>query len=298
MFPALICAVRRSVPARAVALAVALVLAAHAGVAAAATQPYGGATPEDVVERMRAAAETEDLGEMAACLSPDDRAALSMTMLMMTGMVMAFASMGAAMGENMADTMFMGIDDDESLSEEERAEARAAAEAEAAEAMVELEAMTAGFEAILKKHDLEDVMEDDTSMEDAEPAEMLAGVDQIALLQDLMGFLESLPGESEEGEGEGADAPVDVPEGELTGLVVDGDSAHGTIGDEEVDFVKVDGRWYLSLDLLEQMQGGGEMEMEEMDEEMMEEEMEEQMEEDMEEDVEEDGGGAIDGGGR
>lgn len=265
---------RRSVWRSAVALAVALVLASHAAVALAATQPYGGESPEAVVERMRAAAENEDLGEMAACLSPNDRATLSLTMVMMTGMVVAFASMGAAMGEGMAEGMAEAFEDEET-SDEERAEMQNQAQANKAKALAEIEAMTGKFEAIVEKHGLEDVMGDDVDVEDADPAEVLAGVDQVALLQDLMGFLEDLPGEEDEESDGGGDAPIDVPEGELTGLVIEGDAAHGTIGDEEVEFVKVDGRWYLSLDLMEQMgQSAGEMEtdddmeMETDDEEM------------------------------
>lgn len=255
---------RRSVWRSAVALAVALVLASHAAVALAATQPYGGESPEAVVERMRAAAESEDLGEMAACLSPNDRATLSLTMVMMTGMVVAFASMGAAMGEGMAEGMAEAFEDEET-SDEERAGTQDQAQANKAKALAEIEAMTGKFEAIVEKHGLEDVMGDDVDVEDADPAEVLAGVDQVALLQDLMGFLEDLPGEEDEESDGGGDAPIDVPEGELTGLVIEGDAAHGTIGDEEVEFVKVDGRWYLSLDLMEQMGSGGE---ETMDAEM------------------------------
>jgi hypothetical protein len=242
---------RRPVWRSAVALAVALLLASHAAVALAATQPYGGESPEAVVERMRAAAESEDLGEMAACLSPDDRATLSLTMVMMTGMVMAFAAMGAEMGEGMAEGMAEAFEDEE-MSDEERAAAKAERDAEKAKATAEIEQMTKQFEALVAKHGLEEAMADDSDMDDADPAEVLAGVDQVALLQDLMGFLENLPGESEEGD-DGEDGPVDVPEGELSGLVIDGSTAHGLIGDEEVDFVEVDGRWYLSLDLMEQM---------------------------------------------
>jgi len=259
---------RRPVWKSAVAFALALLLASHAAVALAATQPYGGESPEAVVERMRAAAESEDLGEMAACLSPDDRATLSLTMVMMTGMVMAFAAMGAEMGEGMAEAF-----EDEEMSDEERAAAKAERDAEKAEAMAEIEEMGRQFEAIVEKHGLEEVMDDDSNMDDADPAELLAGVDQVALLQDLMGFLENLPGESEEGD-DGADGPVDVPEGELTGLVVDGSTAHGMIGDEEVDFVKVDDRWYLSLNLIEEMRAGAGEAMEAEAEMEMESEME------------------------
>lgn len=242
---------RRPVWRSAVALAVALLLASHAAVALAATQPYGGESPEAVVERMRAAAESEDLGEMAACLSPDDRATLSLTMVMMTGMVMAFAAMGAEMGEGMAEGMAEAFEDEE-MSDEAKRERDAEMAAQRDEAAAGVAAITGEYEAILERHGLMELMSDDAAMDDADPAAMLAGVDQVALLQDLMGFLENLPGESEEGD-DGEDGPVDVPEGELSGLVIDGSTAHGLIGDEEVDFVEVDGRWYLSLDLMEQM---------------------------------------------
>ena len=267
---------RRTRSSRFVTLAVAALFAVHAGAAYAATQPYGGESPEAVVERVRAAAENEDLGEMAACLSPSDRSTLSLTMVMMTGMVVAFASMGAEMGAGMAEGMAEAFEDEE-MSDEAKRERDAEMAAQRDEAAAGVAAITGEYEAILERHGLMELMSDDDAMDDADPAAMLAGVDQVALLQDLMGFLDAMPGESEEGEegdGGGGDSPVDVPHGELTGLAVDGDHATGKLGDEDVEFVKVDGRWYLSLDLAEKMrQEAGGMDMDdEMDMEMDDEE--------------------------
>jgi len=231
---------------RGIAALVALLLGVHGGLALAATEPYGAESPQAVVARMKAAAEKEDLGEMAACLAPEDRAALSLTMVMVTGMVMAFASMGAGMGEAMGDAMGEAMGEMSDEQKQEMAEQKAKAEADVA-------AMQGKYEAILEKHGLSGIMDADSELgADGDPTAALAGVDQVALLEDMMAFLEALPGS--DGEGEGSDAPLDVPTGELSNLVVDGDHASGTMGDEDVDFVKVDGRWYVSLGLKEKMQ--------------------------------------------
>jgi hypothetical protein len=85
----------------------------------------------------------------------------------------------------------------------------------------------------------------------------MKGVDQVSLIRDLMQLLESLPGDERSGES----GPVDLPEGELTDVAIDGDHATGKLGDESVDFVRVDGRWYLDLGLEEKMreEAGGMM---------------------------------------
>jgi hypothetical protein len=235
---------------RGLAFGLAALLSLQGTLALAATEPYGGESPQAVVERMKAAAETEDLGEMAACLAPQDRAALSLTMVLVTGMVMAFASMGAGMGEAMGEAMEDAMGEMTEAEKQEMAQKKAEADAQ-------VEEMQGRYEAILEKHGLSGIMDADSELgADGDPEAALEGVDQVALLEDMMGFLESLPGE----EGESAEsAPMDVPTGDLTDLAVDGDKATGMLGDEEVEFVKVDGRWYVSLNLkekLQQEQGG------------------------------------------
>ena len=170
---------------------------------------------------------------------------LSMTMIMMMGMVMAFSQMGAGMAEGMAEGM------GGEMSEEEQA----AMEAEREEAMAQVKQFEADFEETLKRYGVEEVMESESD----DPVELMADVDQVGLIRDLMKLMDDLPGEEGPEDGE---SPVDLPEGDLTDLEIQGDTATGIIGGEPVEFVRIDGRWYLSLGLKEQMQQqmGGAME--------------------------------------
>lgn len=207
--------------------------------------PLGGDSPQDVFDKAMAAGEDEDLGTMVGLIAPEDRAMLSMTMIMMMGMVMAFSQMGAGMAEGMAEGM------GGEMSEEEQA----AMEAEREEAMAQVKQFEADFEETLKRYGVEEVMESESD----DPVELMADVDQVGLIRDLMKLMDDLPGEEGPEDGE---SPVDLPEGDLTDLEIQGDTATGIIGGEPVEFVRIDGRWYLSLGLKEQMQQqmGGAME--------------------------------------
>jgi len=211
--------------------------------------PLGGDSPQDVIDQVRAAGEDEDLGTMVGLIAPDDRAMLSMTMIMMMGMVMAFSQMGAGMAEGMAEGMGAEMSDED----------RAAMEAEREEAMAQVKQFEADFEATLKRYGLEEVMESESD----DPAVLMADVDQVGLIRDLMKLMDDLPGE--EGGGEDGESPVEIPEGDLTDLEINGDTATGTIGGEAMEFVRVDGRWFVALGLKEEMQqqmGGMEMDAE------------------------------------
>lgn len=215
---------------RAVAAAVALLLAALP--VAAQTSAPGGDSPQAVVARMERAAEAEDLGEMAACLAPEDRATLTLTLVMMSGVGLAFARMGIDMG-------MAGAGE---LSEEERREL----DQERAAAHDALDAAERRYEEIVKEYGLLDLVEDESNLgPDADPQRALEGVDQVALLRDLLTMLETVPAE----QATDAALPVEAPPGELHDLEVEGDRATGRLGDEGVEFVRVDGRWYLSLGL-------------------------------------------------
>lgn len=208
--------------------------------AAEVAKPYGGETPQALVERLKAAAAAEDMAGVAACMAPDDRAALALTMTAVTGMVIAFAGMGSDMAGGMAEAM-----GDEEMSEEDKKEM----EEQKAAAAAETEKLEQRFQEIMERYGIDDPMAEGGSeaMEDSEPSEMLAGVDQVGLIADLMALLESLPGDGEDGGTE----PMDIPEGELQGLEIDGDRATARLGDDDVEFVRVDGRWYVSLDFEE-----------------------------------------------
>ncbi|HEX2165586.1 MAG TPA: hypothetical protein VHM02_16710 [Thermoanaerobaculia bacterium] len=262
---------RRVAPACALALCLLLALP-PAGPAAAAEVELGAASPEALVARLQSAAAEKDFAELAACLAPDDRAAMSMVLMLGAGMMTAFAQMGAGLAEGMAEMgadlaegMAEGLADSmggelavEGESEATAAAAEAEAEAVAAEEdaeaagaaeLDELAAQAAGmaerYEALLARHGVDELMEQETPPGAAGPeaaAALFAGIDQVALIADLMDFMrEEFPDEA------AGEEPVPVPAGELSGLTVDGDAAHGLIGGEEVDFVRVDGRWYLDL---------------------------------------------------
>lgn len=231
---------------RFVAVACAVLLAALPVMAKAeeAKVVYGAESPQALVEQVKQAAGSEDLGQMAALMSPDDRAALSLTMTLMLGMVIAFSSMGGEMATGMAEGMAEAFGGE--VSEEDKAKAAA----EQAAAMAAVQELEGRYEAILKEHGVSDLMET-TSIDDAPIGELMADVDQVSLIRDLMQLLDSLPGD-ESGESQKT-GPVDLPEGELTGLAIDGDHATGMLGDEEVEFVRIDDRWYLDLGLEEKM---------------------------------------------
>lgn len=220
--------------------------AAQAAQPAKATVTLGAESPEALIERVRSAGESDDLGAVAALIAPEDRAMLSMTMILMLGMVMAFSQMGGAMAEGMVEGMAEG------LGAEVDEEQRAAMTAEQAEAMAGVKKLESDFEETLKRYGVQDILESESD----DPMELMADVDQVGLIRDLMALMEDLPGG--DATAEDAPNPVDLPTGELSDLVIDGDTATASIAGEPVDFVRADGRWFLSLGLQEQMGGGEE----------------------------------------
>lgn len=205
----------------AVALALSLALAAP-GLAKA---PPGAETPQALVERMRAAATSEDFGEMVSCLTPEARTKMSAALFAGAAMVVAFSQMGAELGESMAG--------DDATADAEAA--KKAAEARAAAAAVQ-----ARFETLLGKYDLATADGQAVELEGEELGRRFAGLDHGAFVTEVMALMSSLPGEHS-GSSE-MDAPF--PVGALEDLVVEGDRASGRIGDEPVRFVRIDGRWY------------------------------------------------------
>lgn len=208
-----------------------LVLAADTG---------GAASPQALVARLQAAAEKKDFAEMAACIAPDERAEMALMMAVMGGMVIAFMGMGGEMAGGLAETMTEGLSG-------QKPDAKQQAEidkvkAEAGKKSAELQAR---YEGILTKYGLDKKLEaagPELAGEDG-PApgkarELLEGIDDIALLRDLMGLFKDLGEES----GQGEDA-VDIPRN-VTDYKIDGDRATAKSGDEVIQFVKVDGRWY------------------------------------------------------
>ena len=207
--------------------------------AARAGEPPGADTPQELVKRMTAAAEQGNIAEIANCLAPEDRAELTMGMVAGVGMMVAFMSMGGDMAAGMAEGMTEGM-----TGEEMTAEQKAELEKGKKEAAAKAEEMQKKYEAILTRHKLDKIMaEGEPPGEGPEAkaamAAKLEGVDQGALLAEMMGLLEGL-GEEKKEAGKG---PVDLPRN-VRDYKIDGDRATAQSDDETLEFVRVKGRWY------------------------------------------------------
>jgi hypothetical protein len=212
--------------------------------ARAAAKPYGAESPEALLERAKAAGEKQDFAELAACLAPNDRAMMSMMLILSTGMIVAFGSMGGELASGMTEAFAEGM----------TAEQKAEAEAQQKKAEAQVAALQGKYEAVLAKHGVKELMEQDTPApaEGEDPgqaaAKLLADVDQVALIADLVAFMNENMKDAKKEDGEGGEGgPVKIPQGKLEGLKMEGDAAAGTVDGEEVRFVKVDGRWYLAM---------------------------------------------------
>jgi hypothetical protein len=189
----------------------------------------GGESPEAVVEGLKAAAEAEDFPAMMRLLAPEARTEVTLGMVMGVSMMIAFAQMGTAMGGAMG----------EALTDEEDPEAQAELEKAKAEADAETAKLQARLEEVFVKHGLDEAMSDESTEEDPEAmAAMLEGVDQPALVGDLVDIMKDFDDEG----GQMSGPPV----GELEDLVIDGDRAKGTVAGEPAEFVRIDGRWFFS----------------------------------------------------
>jgi hypothetical protein len=199
-----------------------------------AGEPPGADSPQELVDRMVAAAEAGDFAEMAACMAPEARAEMAVMMVAMAGMMVAFMDMGAGMAGDMAEAF-----SDEDMTAEQKAEAEAA-QLEAAEKTA---AVQARYEGILRQHGLDDLMSEEEGGPEgeADPQKMLEGVDEIALLGDLMGFLDEIGDEEEGAPAEGSPFEISDQVGEID---IQGDRATATAGDDVLEFVRIDGRWY------------------------------------------------------
>jgi hypothetical protein len=209
--------------------------------AAAVAEPPGADSPQALVARLEAAAESGGLAEMMACVAPAARREMAMVMVAGVGMMVAFMSMGGAMGAEMVEGLAEGITGEE-LPAEDRAQldaGRQEVEAKAAELMQR-------YEGILERHGVAAMMADETPMPEdpaarsAELERLFAKTDDVALLTDLLGLMEEL---GEPGTG-GPKSPVRLP-GAVTDYRIDGDRATAQAGEETVHFVRVDGRWYV-----------------------------------------------------
>lgn len=209
----------------------------------AAKQP-GADSPQALVARLRAAAEKNDFPELVDCIAPKERQEMAAGLVLGTTMMVAFMDMGSEMASGMAQGMAEGMGDNSGQT----AEQKAAAEKAKAEAKAKSAELHGRYDAIMQRYGLKDRMEqmqangrDDGAPPEEAIGKLLAGVDERALIVDLMGFMNAL-GESQ---GQGDKKPFSLPS-EVTDYKIDGDHATAKAGSETVEFVKVDGRWYFA----------------------------------------------------
>lgn len=228
-----------AIPARTVAAALALLLLVPPSVLAAV--PHGAESPQALVARMEKAAATGDVPEMMACVAPDARREMALALVAGAGMMVAFMGMGGAMAAEMGEAFAEGMTGEETTPEQ-KAEIEAGEQAMAAKA-AELQKR---YEGILERHGVAAMMDDETPIPDdpaarsAALAKMFEDTDDVALIADLLGLMGEL-GESEDAGG--PKAPVELPDG-VTDYRIEGSRATARSGDETIEFVEVDGRWY------------------------------------------------------
>lgn len=220
---------------------IAVGLALFVGIALAATPAWagvelGGETPQAVFARMSAAAEKGDLGELVACVDPDSRAEITMAMVVGATMMVAFMDMGSGLAGDMAEGVSEAAGSDMKPEEKVKLEQQ---KAEAAAKVTELKTALSG---VFKKYGLPDLMDPDTpAPKEGSAKEMLAKVDQPALAADLSRLLDKM-GDKSEKKQEGS--PLQVPK-TATDYAISGDHATAKAGGETLEFVKVDGRWFV-----------------------------------------------------
>lgn len=212
--------------------------------AAERREPLGGDTPQAVIARLEKAAKANDLPGIAACLTEQDRIEITSAMLLASTMMVAFAQMGSSMAEDMASAMEDSGDTPPQELTAEQKKAQADNEKSRKEAQAQIKKMEDKYRQILLKHKLPDFFAEGAESEAGpdKAAEQLKKVDQIALLEDLMAFLTEL--DEKEADAAKKESPVDIPE-KVTDYKIDGARATAKAGNETLEFVKENGRWFL-----------------------------------------------------
>lgn len=168
----------------------------------------GADSPEDLYNRMAAAAKDKSFIKVAHLIAPDDRATVCGVMTMGAGMIAAFST--------------MGIKD---KAEQEKTK----------------KALEGELEALLKKHGID---KSKMEMDPNDPSKMgtpFKGKDTIKFLEDVMAWMEKHGGEKKS---MANDFPV---EGKLEDLKVEGDTATAKIAGKTRAMKKVGGRWYMDM---------------------------------------------------
>ena len=182
----------------------------------------GGDSPEDVIAKAKAFAESEEFAGIVNLIAPDERPLLSAGMIMLSQMApMMMGAMGGLGGEE--------------------------AQGEMKEKMKPFED---AMKSVMEKHgaDKLDLSQAMASVQSPEAATKwingeLPDLDHGAFVGDMFGALKKLGEEASEKAG----GNFKELAGEMKDLKIDGDKATATINGKPGEFVKVDGRWYLSI---------------------------------------------------
>ncbi|MCI0340606.1 MAG: hypothetical protein L0216_05570 [Planctomycetales bacterium] len=202
----------------------------------------GGDSPEDVFAKAQAAAERKDPAAFLRLVAPDARKGLCAMFALMPEMLEAMRPMFAAMAGR---------------GQPEGGEAK-----QGGSDLKKFDAAISEMKGIVAKHKLEMPSAESlgVNMMAGEPDPMDLGkkignrmdkVDTVALLCDLVKGMQKL-GEAMPG-GESKDLMAEMTKtfvggAKLTDLKIEGDTATGKAGDEPGKFVRVGGRWFLSLE--------------------------------------------------
>ena len=180
-----------------------------------AGEPNGGETPQAVFKTAQEAGANKDFGTLVKLTAPSERPML-------------------ALGTDMAVSMFVEFYEGEKAAE-----------------------MMKKYQEIQNKYEIKTGNEDEgeklkidqgTSQEVIEEhmrkrAKKLYGhVDVAKYVPDLMGIMINMPEMAEESF---------IPQEELSDLKINGDQATGKAGEESITFVREDGRWFLTADVMD-----------------------------------------------
>jgi hypothetical protein len=212
-------------PAASWCVGAAFLLALGATPASRAAEPPGAATPEALVARLRAAAQHDDLAEVANCTAPDQRRVWAAAMLRKGDVMMTMLGVedGAAGAAAQGATPAQQVEAFKARPE------RIAVPAE----------LGAFYQAILEKHGIAArLAKGGAPRDDAATAKLLEGVDEGALIADLTALIDSLLDPSRR------EHPTYFPDTEVGPFEVKGDRAKAKCGDCQVELVRVGGRWY------------------------------------------------------
>ncbi len=195
-------------------------------------------SPEAVFKNLVEASNAKDFKKLCSSIAPDDMATMNIVMIAGGSMMVAFIKMGADISAGM-DAGAEGANPEADLKAKEKAKIAAQ----------EANKLEADFNAILRKHKLEDSFKDDAAkpaIKDEKAARehlaaLLKDVNQCVLMSDIFAFFDKMPGEKSQKSSWRKPGCT-----QLKGLKIDGDTAAAMCGTEKMFFRKFQNRWYIN----------------------------------------------------